>query len=210
LRIPSTEFSLRSFAKFGLYQVPRRLAITQWDYPVVRVIGGANSSVEVSERKRHWQLLHVRPLCGCQHDRQSAAPASKVSSVLAIVRMVVAPTFHVRTLNPSDSPRFPNALTNLSYPLSAKRSTQCQLFILSGTSHSSSLAGIRKIVPGGFSCAASRAYRISFCTNPSLVMEDWERQMTTTSLARTALRISVSHSCPGIRSSSSNQGEKPS
>ena len=67
-----------------------------------------------------------------------------------------------------------------------------------------------KIVPSGFSSAMSSACRISFWTNPSFVTEVRERHTMMTSHVRTARAISLAHSCPGRRSSSSSQGWNPS
>src|ERR1022692_4612393 len=65
------------------------------------------------------------------------------------------------------------------------------------------------MLPSGCSPATSSANPISFWTYPVLLTDAFERQTTTTSEARTAFRISASHSCPGTSCSSSSQGAVP-
>ena len=130
----------------------------------------------------------------------------------AYVSVTFSPIWRSRLPNsiPSSMARCSNAFINFPSPFASNRFTQCQRCSRSGTSHSSSLTGMMKMVPSGCSSASSKASLISFWAKPRVVTEAREIHTRTTSLAWTAFLIVNSQSSPGTRSSSSNQGLTPS
>src|SRR5439155_17378198 len=56
-----------------------------------------------------------------------------------------------------------NACVRREYPVSSNRLTHCRFCSRGGTEHSSRRAGIRKMVPSGFSSALSKTSPVSRC-----------------------------------------------